>query len=87
MHACDPINSGEVVTVRGGMASGLEQPSQRLLGKLDELLAESTTLLEDCAVIEHGHGLDYAVRLDEARKVNHDNNSRCGWLPPSYIDR
>ena len=51
------------------MASSiLGQSSQDVLRRLDEQLKECTPL-EQCPG-EQGHGLDYAVRLEEARKVN-----------------
>lgn len=49
------------------MATSGSQPSQELLRKLDEQLRECTPLEESPG--EQGHGLDYAVRWDENKKV------------------
>ena len=49
------------------MATSGSQPSQELLRKLDEQLRECNPLEESPG--EQGHGLDYAVRWDENKKV------------------
>ena len=46
----------------------LSQSSQDVLRSLDEQLKECTPLDERPG--EQGHGLDYAVRMEEAIKVN-----------------
>ena len=51
------------------MASGCNQSSQELLSKLDNLLAECTSLEEYPKQQVAGHGSDYAVQWDEMRKV------------------
>ena len=56
--------------------STLSQSSQDVLRRLDEQLKECTPL-DECPG-EQGHGLDYAVRVEEARKVN---NVTCTWRP------
>ena len=53
--------------------SMLDQSSQEILNKLDEQLKECTPL-EECPG-EQGHGVDYAVRLEEIRKVGRYLNS------------
>ena len=50
------------------MSSGHDQSSQELLSKLDELLKECPSLEERPG--EQGHGVDYAMRLNESRKVS-----------------
>ena len=49
--------------------SVLSQSSQDVLRRLDEQLKECTPL-DECPG-EQGYGLDYAVRMEEARKVSH----------------
>jgi hypothetical protein len=46
----------------------LDQSAQEVLRTLDEQLKECTPL-EECPG-EKGHGLDYAVRVEEMRKVH-----------------
>ena len=47
------------------------QSSQDVLRSLDEQLKECTPLDELECPGEQGHGLDYAVRMEEAWKVSH----------------
>ena len=50
------------------MSSGHDKSSQELLSKLDELLKECPSL-QECPG-EQAHGVDYAMRLNESRKVS-----------------
>lgn len=50
------------------MATSSGQSPQELLRRLDDLLKEFTPLEESPG--ELGHGLDYAVRFEEVRKVS-----------------
>ena len=61
--------------------SRLDQSSQELLRKLDEQLKECTPLEESPG--EQGHGLDYAVRWDENKRVSY--MLVYGHLPYSHV--